>query len=123
MEREELEAELWKLRSVEIDLERAKEEIEELKKSNKTLAEESALFQKDYDQAQKDMQMFKKNIDQAEKERKEALALAEKSKQERDWAIKKLEEYHSADHMYQTYGFKVSDEMPQRQGRNWRLNR
>lgn len=123
---QDLEQELWRLRSVEYDLAEARKRIDELEATQ--VAE--------YEATKTTMQRAEALAKEAEMERKAKRAAIKKHEDlvvEMD-ALRKINErlataverYTRHEHMAENYDFKVAAEMPQAgrgQRKNWRLSR
>lgn len=124
LSREQLDEELWRLRSVEIDLEDVRNELETLKvntqltlNDNKELEDKRQILASALEAEKATLRKFERTIHDLEQER-------DRLKKERDWAIERLQTFEEADYMYNNYGFKVTDEMPKPAKKaGWRLSR
>src|SRR3954470_15777666 len=122
--REELEAEVWRLRSVEIDVENLQEENRNLR----TLHSEQAGLTADLTEARSNMERRyeeeRTRRQGAERDYDAAQKALGKAHAERDWALDKLQAYEDADYMYRNYDFKLADEMPEPpRKKGWRLTK
>lgn len=117
----DLEQELWRLRSVEYDLQQAQERIKELEERQGEIAAEVAhmLAERDLARDRRDKlegmyQSSVKDRDAFAEQNLELLGEIARLK-------KGLERYQRAEYMQETYGIEVVDGGRQRKG--WRLNR
>ncbi len=120
--REELETELWQLRSVEIDHEVSLERIKELEKKIIVLEGEVSRMAKNGKSWKDETIRAKEGETNALRSLDLEREKSEKLRKERDWALKKLDAIEQAEHMQSTYGFEIS-QGDSRKGKNWRLNR
>jgi hypothetical protein len=118
----EHEEELWRLRSVEYDLESERTHnrslstlLEAARVDRQEAVNEARIAKLQADVARQGQDAAERMVKQAQVERDEARAEAE-------WALTKLAEFEAADHMYQTYDFKVV-ESKVRRSKGWRLSR
>lgn len=125
MDREELEAELWRLRSVEIDLERCKADLDVAEIARRAAVNNETKLTKERDEAVQKVDQTYGLLKATEREVEERNKTIEKLSHERDWAMKRLEDRERAEYMYNNYGVHVTDKMPSEQQarRGWRLSR
>jgi chromosome segregation ATPase len=130
MDPEEMERELWRLRSVEIDLERAQDERDALKVVNSELTIHVQNTDDKYRALETQRDKIQKTLKDAMERAKslaESLQKAEdaltKMGRERQYLADRLYELEQAEYMVQNYDFKVTDKMPERKGKNWRLSK
>lgn len=123
----DLEQELWRLRSVEYDLDQARGHITELESIRElsTRATAEALKQKDV--AHKLLEQEKEACARASKQRNELAEQVATLKQENERLRQGLERYRRIEYMQDTYGIQVVDQVPTQAARairkGWRLNR
>lgn len=121
--REELEAELWDLRSKEYDVEAYKQEILKLQSTVTYLEGQVDAQEKREASTKQFMEADKRLIDQLRLEVKRHSETEETLRKERDWLERKLKSIEQAEHMYSTYGFEVSNEVENPPTRGNRLRR
>lgn len=126
MNQEEMEQELWRLRAVEIDLQRSHEQVCSLDREAEKHVTQIASLEASLNDRQRQLQSKQSTIDALSRLAKELEEMLEKATHERDWAMERLEENERAEYMHNAYGIHVTDKMPtddQARRRGWRLSR
>lgn len=110
MNLEELEAELWRLRSAMYDFELLKSEHEEFQIVINNLQDQLAYTDKLLKEQLNRNRSLDSMIKSADEDLSTAKAETAKYRQERDLLLRKLEALEQASHMNDTYGFKVIED-------------
>lgn len=121
----DLEQELWRLRSVEYDLEQARKQIAELEATQEANAQETSKAVAQEAVMRGILEEEKKTHINAAKERNAYMEECAKLRKQIERLEVALEKYQNHEYMQTTYGFEVVDKpLAARANRKgWRLNR
>ncbi len=119
---EDLEEELWRLRSIEIDFDQVKQELNSMRAENIVLKEQVDKHKEHQEAKDKLIKRVEDHYEEVSKKLQMSENAMVNMTKERDWLLKKLEAMEQSEHMYSTYGFEIPEkEEPKTPG--WRLRR